>query len=173
LPQGASSLTTDRPVQKWQTDGGTSADTAAARHITQSLFFCRTSWRGKTYACRYRPQPFRQRHLDPPGGLCRHQDCSLPASRVPSQGRTLATHLASALHDLCGKPIPAPLKSHSVGRGTSVPTENTGACRRTDSLVRLGGHCCIGANRHGHTLGKCAVHPVRNTDSGPDVAHVQ
>src|SRR5215469_8101476 len=37
---------------------------------------------------------------------------------------------------LCGKPIPAPLKCHSAGRGTSVPTENTDACRRTDCASR-------------------------------------
>ena len=32
--------------------------------------------------------------------------------------------------------IPAPLKCHSVGRGTSVPTGSTGACRRTDCASR-------------------------------------
>src|SRR5215472_16372852 len=47
---------------------------------------------------------------------------------VPLKGRTLATYLPSASHDLSGKPIPAPLKCHSAGRGTSVPTENTDAC---------------------------------------------
>jgi hypothetical protein len=54
--------------------------------------------------------------------------CSHPPSRAPPEGRTLATYLASALHDVCGKPIPAPLKCHSAGRGTSVSTENTDAC---------------------------------------------
>ena len=48
--------------------------------------------------------------------------CSALASRVPVEGRTFARYLPSALHDLCGRPIPAPLKCHSVGRGTSVPT---------------------------------------------------
>jgi hypothetical protein len=51
------------------------------------------------------------------------------------EGRTFATDLASALHDRCGKPIPALLKGHSAG-GTSVPTGNTGACRRTDCVSR-------------------------------------
>jgi len=31
------------------------------------------------------------------------------------EGKTLATYLAAALHDLCGKPIHAPLKCHSAG----------------------------------------------------------
>ncbi len=39
--------------------------------------------------------------------------------------QNLATYLAAASHDLCGKPIPAPLNCHSAGRGTSVPTGNT------------------------------------------------
>jgi hypothetical protein len=55
---------------------------------------------------------------------------------APRRGRTLATYLASALRDLCGKPIPAPLKCHSVDRGTSVPNENTDACRWSDSASR-------------------------------------
>ena len=41
--------------------------------------------------------------------------------------RLLGTYLASALHDLCGKPIPVRLKGHSADRGTSVPTGNTEA----------------------------------------------
>ena len=87
-----------------------------------------------------RPQPFRQRLPDPPAGWRRYQGCSRPASRVPlfpcsPEGRTFATDLASALHDRCGKPIPALLKGHSAG-GTSVPTGNTGACRRTDCVSR-------------------------------------
>ena len=91
----------------------------------------------------------------------------------PPRVKASATYLASALRDLCGKPIPAPLRCHSVGRGTSVPTGNTDACGRAASLVRLSGHCCIGANRHGHTLGKCGAASSAYTDSGPDVAHVQ
>src|SRR5215472_4517135 len=55
---------------------------------------------------------------------------------VPLKGRTLATYLPSASHDLSGKPIPAPLKCHSAGRGTSVPTENTDACRWSDYVSR-------------------------------------
>src|SRR5215472_5351552 len=46
------------------------------------------------------------------------------------------TYLASALHALCGEPIPAPLKCRSVGRGTSVPTGNTDACRWTEDASR-------------------------------------
>ena len=49
---------------------------------------------------------------------------------APSNGGgLLGRYLAAALHDLCGKPIPALLECHSVGTGTSVPTENTDACR--------------------------------------------
>ena len=36
-----------------------------------------------------------------------------------ARGRTLATDLPSALHDFCGKPIPARLKCRRAGRGTS------------------------------------------------------
>ena len=38
-----------------------------------------------------------------------------------AEGKALATYLPTALHDLCRKPIPAPLKCHSVGRGATAP----------------------------------------------------
>src|SRR5215472_3259912 len=60
----------------------------------------------------------------------------LPTPEFSPEGRTLATYLASAEHDLCGKPIPPPLKCHSAGIGTSVPTGNTDACRRSDCASR-------------------------------------
>src|SRR5215469_7642229 len=82
-----------------------------------------------------RPQAFRQLLPDPSAG-CVTPGCSGPASRARSEDRTLARYLAFALHDLCGKPIPAPLKCHSVGRGTSVPTGNTDACRWTEDASR-------------------------------------
>jgi len=44
------------------------------------------------------------------------------------EGRILGTHLASALHDLCGKPIPAPLKCHSVGRNERSHREYRRLC---------------------------------------------
>jgi hypothetical protein len=73
-----------------------------------------------------------------------------PTSQV-AEGTTLATYLASALYDLCGKPIPAPLKCHSAGRGTSVPTENTdawrpfgsGGCHASEQPARLRLHAMI------------------------------
>src|SRR5437667_12023028 len=58
---------------------------------------------------------FRQHLLDPPAGCVGTRLFPLCFPSSPD-GRTLATYLASALHDLCGKPIPAPLKCHSVGR---------------------------------------------------------
>ena len=54
----------------------------------------------------------------------------------PSCRRAEPSYLAFALHDFCGKPIPAPSKCHSVRRRTSVPTENTDACRWTDCVSR-------------------------------------
>src|SRR5215469_8914170 len=59
----------------------------------------------------------------------------LLSSDNPRAGRTGCRRLvaeASALHDLRGTTIPAQLKCHSVGRGTTVPTGNSDACRRTD-----------------------------------------
>ena len=41
------------------------------------------------------------------------------------EGKALATYLAWALRDLCRKPIPAPLKCHGGGRGTSVRISTT------------------------------------------------
>ena len=82
-----------------------------------------------------RPQPFQEHLLDPAAG-CVGTRLFRPCFQSSPVGRTLATYLPSGLHDLCGKPIPAPLKCHSAGRGTSVPTGNTEACRWTDCASR-------------------------------------
>src|SRR5215472_12554660 len=83
--------------------------------------------------CSHAPSTFRLHLLDPPPGRVGAR--AVPARFLSSpEGRTLATYLTSALHELCGKPIPAPLQCHSVGRGTSVPIGNTDACRWTDCV---------------------------------------
>ena len=83
-----------------------------------------------------RAQPFRQ-HLRPPAGWCRTR-LSPPSFPSCSEGRTLAMHLASVLHDFCGKAYSCSvrLECHSVGRGTRFPTENTDACGWTDCVSR-------------------------------------
>src|SRR5215472_16942936 len=83
-----------------------------------------------------RPQPFRQDLLDPPAAWCRHQGCSRRDSRCSAESSTLTTYLPCAFRDLCGKPIPAPLKCHSAGRGTSVPSGHTDACGWPDCVSR-------------------------------------
>ena len=72
-----------------------------------------------------------------------YEDGVIPAGGTgwPRRTRYLPSTYPLPYTDLRGTPIPAPSECHGVGRGTSVPTGNTDACRRSDCAGRSPPFC--------------------------------
>jgi hypothetical protein len=98
-----------------------------------SFFICRTSWRGKTTPAAMRPQPFRQRLLDPrTGGFCAKVVPTL--LRELPRGQNLSDAPSLCLTGLLRKAYSCSVELPQ--RWQRNERENTDACRRTDCASR-------------------------------------